>query len=58
MKIQTNYDAHSICGTREYIAPEVLFKNGYGKPADWWTFGCIIYEMIIGCPPFEDKNTY
>jgi serine/threonine protein kinase len=57
MKIKSDYDATSICGTREYIAPEVLFKNGYGKPADWWTLGCIIHEMILGNPPFQDKNT-
>ena len=52
MKIKSDYDATSICGTREYIAPEVLFKNGYGKPVDWWTLGCIIHEMILGNPPF------
>jgi len=42
----------SVCGTPEYLAPEVLLKIGHGKPVDWWTLGCIIYEMLTGLPPF------
>lgn len=41
-------DAFSVCGTPEYLAPEVLLKQGHGKPVDWWTLGCIIYEMVTG----------
>jgi serine/threonine protein kinase len=41
-----------MCGTPEYMAPEILFKIGHGKTVDWWTFGCIIVEMISGYPPF------
>lgn len=44
--------AMSVCGTPEYLAPEVLLKIGHGKPVDWWTLGCIIYEMITGLPPY------
>ena len=42
----------SLCGTLEYLAPEVLLKKGYGKAVDWWTLGCIIIEMVTGNPPF------
>lgn len=46
----------SICGTPEYLAPEVLRKQPYGKGVDWWSLGTLIYEMISGLPPFYDKN--
>jgi len=56
MKIINDNEAFSICGTPEYLAPEILLKQGHGKPVDWWTFGCILYEMLTGYPPFYDKN--
>lgn len=48
--------AVSMVGTREYFAPEILLKTGYGKAVDWWCLGSIIYEMIIGLPPFYTNN--
>ncbi|CAG9315733.1 unnamed protein product [Blepharisma stoltei] len=48
--------ARSFCGTAEYLAPEVIIKQGYGKAVDWWSLGCIIYEMLIGLPPFYHEN--
>jgi len=56
MKIYNDNDAYSICGTPEYLAPEILLKQGHGKPVDWWTFGCILYEMLTGIPPFYTSN--
>ena len=49
-------DAKSICGTAEYLAPEILLNKGHGKASDWWSFGAIIYEMLCGEPPFYSKN--
>ncbi|NXE07167.1 MAST3 kinase, partial [Lophotis ruficrista] len=41
-----------VCGTPEYIAPEVGGGEGYGKPVDWWAMGIILYEFLVGCVPF------
>uniref|UniRef100_A0A8C4K3T6 non-specific serine/threonine protein kinase n=1 Tax=Dromaius novaehollandiae TaxID=8790 RepID=A0A8C4K3T6_DRONO len=41
-----------VYGTPEYIAPEVILMQGYGKPVDWWAMGIILYEFLVGCVPF------
>jgi serine/threonine protein kinase len=51
-----DYRTYTLCGTPEYIAPEVLLNKGHGKPVDWWTLGILVYEMIVGYPPFVDED--
>ncbi|XP_062920546.1 serine/threonine-protein kinase PLK3 [Mobula hypostoma] len=51
----------TICGTPNYLAPEVLNKQGHGPEADIWSLGCVMYTMLFGRPPFETsdlKDTY
>jgi polo-like kinase 1 len=50
-----------LCGTPNYIAPEVLNKKGHSYEVDVWSLGCILYTLLIGKPPFETsclKDTY
>ncbi|XP_071481399.1 microtubule-associated serine/threonine-protein kinase 2-like [Diadema antillarum] len=46
------FQDQQVCGTPQYIAPEVILRQGYGKPVDWWSMGVVLYEFLVGCPPF------
>lgn len=48
----TDTTAKSMCGTLEYLAPEVAEGRGYGTAVDWWGLGCVIIELLTGRPPF------
>jgi RAC serine/threonine-protein kinase len=50
--------ANSFCGTPEYLAPEILNRQGHGRAVDWWSLGALTYEMLTGLPPFycQDRD--
>lgn len=48
--------AKSFCGSPAYLAPEMLKRNGHGKSVDWYLLGALLYEMLVGIPPYYSNN--
>lgn len=47
---------YTLCGTCDYLAPEVILSKGHGRAVDWWELGILMYEMLAGYPPFCDTD--
>jgi len=48
--------AKSFCGSPAYLAPEMLKRTGHGKSVDWYLLGVLLYEMLVGIPPYYSNN--
>ncbi len=51
-----NQAANSFCGSVAYLAPEMLKRSGHGKSVDWYLLGVLLYEMLVGMPPYFNRD--
>ena len=56
--VYDNLVAKSFCGSIAYLAPEMLKQTGHGKAVDWYLLGVLLYEMLVGTPPYYSTNKY
>ena len=54
--LQPGERAYTVCGTPDYLAPEMIKNEGHGVAVDWWALGVLIFEMLVGYPPFFDED--
>lgn len=56
-KVSSDDDkSHSLTGTAQYMAPEILKGENYGFAVDWWSLGCVAFDLLTGSPPFTGNN--
>ena len=56
--VEDNFSAQSFCGSVAYLAPEMLRRTGHGKAVDWYLLGVLLYELVVGSPPYFTNNKY
>ena len=54
--LESNTGAQSFCGSIAYLAPEMLKRKGHGKAVDWYLLGVVMYELLVGIPPYYSDN--
>ncbi len=54
--VYDNKGAKSFCGSLAYLAPEMIKRTGHGKSVDWYLLGVMLYEMLVGVPPYYSTD--
>ena len=52
-KLKPGLEASTVAGTMQYMSPEMLCNQKYGKSIDWWAMGVLLYQMMFGCLPYR-----